>query len=81
MADQIDRTSPPVEGPFLVVWRIRDIAPGSEWRERSKEVITEREAVGLWKRAAMYENTEPVSITPEPRWNRYTYDGRTPLTR
>jgi hypothetical protein len=81
MADKIDMSSPPVDGPFTVVWLGIDDAPGAEWQRHERAVDTEREAVHLWKHAAMYANTRPVSIAPEPRWNRYTYDGRTPLTR
>lgn len=81
MADKIDRTLPPVDGPFTVVWLGIDDAPGAEWQRYEQIVMTEAEAVRLWKDAVLYANTQPVSIRPEPRWNRYTYDGRTPLTR
>lgn len=38
----------------------------------------ERDAVNAWCSAAMYVNTEPVSMTPEPNWSAYTHDGKTP---
>jgi hypothetical protein len=37
--------------------------------------------VALWQSATLYANTRPLSIEPEPDWSRYTYDGRTPVTR
>jgi hypothetical protein len=71
----------PVPGPFTVVWLGIEDAPGAEWQWYEKEVATEREAVHLWNTATLYANTRPVSIEPEPHWARYTYDGKTPLTR
>ena len=35
----------------------------------------------MWEAATLYANTQPVSISPEPDWTRYTYDGHTPLNR
>jgi hypothetical protein len=31
MADKIDMSSPPVDGPFTVVWLGIDDAPGAAW--------------------------------------------------
>lgn len=72
---------PPVQGPFTVVWVSIDPIPGAEWEEHTAEVATEEEAVSLWQAAVLYANMRPVSIMPEPRWNRYTYDGHSPVTR
>lgn len=79
----IDHDSPPVEGPFTVVWDGMDhlAPPGTPWERRTQEVATEQEAVNLWQTAVLYANMRPVDISPEPRWNQYTYDGHTPLKR
>jgi hypothetical protein len=66
---------------FHVVWEGIDDAPGATWQQYERNVATEREAVSLWQTAHLYENTRPVSIDPEPDWSRYSYDGRTPLTK
>lgn len=73
--------APPVEGPFTVVRDGIDARPGAEWQRHEHVVDTEHEAVHLWMAAYLYENLRAVSITPEPHWARYSYDGRTPLTR
>lgn len=75
------KTGGPATGPFLVVWLGIDDAPGAEWQRYERRVPTEDRAVRLWQSCALYANTRPVSISPEPDWSRYTYDGRTPLTR
>lgn len=69
------------QGPFTVVWLGIDDAPGAEWQRYEHTVATEGQAVSLWQAACLYANTKPVSITPEPDWTRYTYDGYTPLNR
>ena len=69
------------KGPFTVVWLGIDDAPGAEWQRYEREIPTEGEAVSLWETATLYANTQPVSISPEPDWTQYTYDGHTPLNR
>lgn len=81
MTDKIAYGAPPVAGPFTVVWDGIDAKPGAGWQRHEAVVETEHEAVGLWKSTYLYENLRGVSITPEPHWARYSYDGRTPLTR
>ena len=58
-----------------------DDAPGAEWERYERSLPTEELAVRLWENATLYANTKPVSISPEPDWTRYTYDGYTPLNR
>jgi hypothetical protein len=55
---------------------IRDLETG--WLN-THERLTEREAVHHWLSARLYDNTEPVSVTPEPEWSRWTFDGRNPV--
>jgi hypothetical protein len=82
VTDQIAYEVPPVEGPFTVVWEFTNPDIRNDgWHPHTRIVATESEAVNLWKNAQLYENTRPVSISPEPRWDRHSYDGRTPLTR
>lgn len=69
------------DGPFTVVWLGIDDLPGAEWERYERTVPSEGEAVSLWQSATLYANTRPLSIEPEPDWSRYTYDGRTPITR
>lgn len=74
-----------VEGPFTVVteWALADEydQPGARWYPHTREYDTERDAVRAWENARRFENIRPISITPEPNWSRYSYDGRTPLTK
>lgn len=81
MPSEIDRTSPPVDGPFIMVWLGIDATPGAQWTRYDDVLMTEAEAVRAWQNACLYDNMRPVSISPEPRWNRYTFDWRTPVTR
>lgn len=54
-----------------------DMSPG--WYARHVGVYaTEFEAVNAWDSAQQYTNIVPLSITPEPDWSKYSFDGRTP---
>lgn len=76
---------PEVEGPFTVVteWALAAeyAEPGAKWYRHTREYATEWDAVGAWENAKRFENTRPISITPEPNWSRYSYDGRTSITK
>lgn len=73
------------ERPFTVVWEACNADeysnPDAEWKRYEQVFNQERDAVHQWVTAKRYANTRPVSITPEPDWERYTYDGRTPLKK
>ncbi len=81
MGNAIAYGAPPVEGPFTVVYEFIDATPGTTWQPRTVEFATEDDAVSAWGVYRLYVNTRPVSITPEPNWARYSYDGHTPLTK
>lgn len=76
---------PVAEGPFTVVWEGCDVgdpsSPDAQWEQYERTYDDERTAVHSWCNATLYENTRPVSITPEPDWSRYTYDGRNPVKK
>lgn len=69
------------DGPFTVVWEGIDVAPDATWERHERTVDHEYQAVSLWQTAKLYENTRPISITPEPDWSRYTYGGQSTVTR
>lgn len=73
------------EGPFHVVWEDTSADdwnnPDAVWHEREKSFDSELDAVRHWHAMIQYANTRPVSITPEPEWGKYTYDGHTPGTK
>lgn len=73
------------DGPFTVVWEGCDQddwnTPGAVWKRHERTYQDERTAVHAWLCAKQYENTRPVSITPEPDWSGYIYAGRTPVTK
>lgn len=73
------------DGPFHVTWEACNNDdwdnPDAEWKPREKTVTTELEATQLWGSLKRFVNTRPVSITPEPDWSRYSYDGKTPVAK
>lgn len=69
------------DGPFTIVWETLDHRTGATQKQHEAIVATEGQAVRLWESATLYANTRPVSISPEPDWTRYTYDGHTHLNR
>ena len=74
------------DGPFTIIteWALADEydKPGATWHRETRTYDTEQDAVHAWGNARLYENTRPVSITPEPNWSAYVSgDGRTPVTK
>ncbi len=80
MPDKIAYGAQPVAGPFTVVTEYSNDG-GTTWQQSVQTADQEDVAVSYWETAKRYVNTRPVSITPEPNWARYSYDGRTPLTK
>jgi hypothetical protein len=72
-------------GPFIIVseWAPADEynKPGGTWHRQERTYERELDAVRAWSSARRYENTRPISITPEPDWSRYSFDGKTPVTK
>lgn len=67
------------EGPFTIVWEDTADAPdepGAVWKQRTKDLPSELEAVQFWEKLHLYMNTRPCSIDPEPDWDQYHYSGR-----
>jgi len=40
-------------------------------QEYTKQDLSELEAVRLWSSCKLYANLEPVSVSPEPDWQKY----------
>lgn len=73
-------------GPFTVVWEaFDDPRPGpmiGPWNRLTATYPEELDAVRKWGAMKVFENTRPVSVTPEPNWSAYVRgDGKTPVTR
>jgi hypothetical protein len=73
------------DGPFTIVSESVDTDdwnnPNAIWERSTRTYATEKEAVHVWGCLRRYANTRPISITPDPDWSRYSYDGRTPVTK